>query len=181
MKHMIRQSAIATSFALLAACANAAEPDAFTPPDYAAAQIDLSTPQASAYSMMMAMYQGSTEMVDQVFAPDATLNRLRATGEVEKDGLTPWRDWVGTLEVGQANEELFNLKVEQFDRLATVWAPFVIRYEGEIVGCGVNQFVMVDYGTDDASEWRILSGIDVQAPRETCAGFKAGVGALDKN
>lgn len=173
---MIRQTAIVTLCTFLAACAHAATPDGFTPPDYATAQIDLSTPQASAYSMMMAMYQGSTVMVDQVFAPDATLNRLRASGEVEKDGLTPWRDWVGTLEVGQANEELFNLKVEQFDRLATVWAPFVIRYEGEIVGCGVNQFVMVDYGEEaDASEWRILSGIDVQASRETCAGFKAGM------
>lgn len=155
----------------LAACAHSAAAE--TPPDYATAKIDLSTPKASAYSMMIAMYRADVEMIDRIFAPDATLNRLRADGEVQRDGLTPWRDWVGTLEVGQADEQLFDIEVEQFNRLATVWTPFVIHIDGELRGCGVNHFTMVNMAEDGApSEWRILSGIDEQAPVETCDTFR---------
>lgn len=143
------------------------------PPDYATAPLDLSTPTATAYSMMIGMYRGDVAMIDQVFAPNATLNRLRADGEVRMNGLTPWRDWVSTLEIGQADEQLFDIEVKQFDRLATVWTPFIIRIDGELRGCGVNHFTMVDLAEDGApSEWRILSGIDEQAPVETCDTFR---------
>ncbi len=156
----------------LTACAHTA-PAPLTPPDYATAPLNLSTPEATAYSMMIAMYRGDVEMVDQVFAPNGVLRRLRASGEIEADGLPKWRAWVDTLEVGQAHETLFNLKVEQFGRLATVWAPFVIDYNGETVGCGVNQFTMAKMETARGDEgWRIVSGIDVQADKGDCAGFK---------
>jgi hypothetical protein len=178
---MIRSFKVATCALALAlpACAPSAQ-DAFTPPDYAppnyaTAPLDLSTPEATAYSMMIAMYRGDADMVDQVFAPDGVLRRLRPTGEIEADGLPKWRAWVDTLEVGQANETLFNLKVEQYDRLATVWAPFVIDYNGETVGCGVNQFTMAKMETATGDEgWRIVSGIDVQADKGECAGFGEG-------
>ena len=173
---MVRKSALTALCAIaLTSCSTLHESDApngmdDTPPDYATAPLDLSSPKAAAYSMMIAMYRGDVEMIDRIFAPDATLNRLRADGDVRMNGLTPWRDWVSTLEEGQADEQLFDIKVEQFDRLATVWTPFVIRIDGDILGCGVNQFTMVRL--DD--EWRILSGIDEQAPVETCGTFREG-------
>lgn len=176
---MIRAAALtALSFCLIASgCTpDRSESAQRLAPDYAATDIDLSTPKASAYSMMIAMYRGDVEMIDQIFTPQADLNRLRADGSVHKNGLTPWRDWVGTLEVGQADEQLFNIKTQQYGRLATVWAPFVISLGGEVRGCGVNQFTMVDMGEDGASQWRIVSGIDVQAPRETCTGFRENLG-----
>ncbi len=142
-------------------------------PDYATAPLDLSTPERTAYAVMIAMYRGDVEMIDQVFAPEGVLRRLSPTGEISPNGLEPWRDWVATLSPGQAHEELFDIQVEQFDRLATVWAPFVIRLNDEIVGCGVNQFTMANQSADDApAEWRIIAGIDVQAPKERCAGFR---------
>lgn len=82
-----------------------------------------------------------------------------------------WQDWVATLEVGQAEEELFDVEVEQYGKLASVWAPFVIRIDGELRGCGVNQFTMADVGEDDAPEWRIVAGIDVQGDKGECAGI----------
>ena len=59
------------------------------------APIDLSSPEATAYSMMRAMYQGAASMVDQVFADGATLRRVTDAGDLRPDGLRRWRDWVG--------------------------------------------------------------------------------------
>lgn len=155
-----------TAAACLSACT---APAAQLPPDYATAAPDLSSPQGSAYAMMIAMYRGDADLVDRVFHPDGTLQRVKANGTVDFGGRRDWQNWVGSLETGQANEELFAIKVEQFDNLATVWAPFVISFDGKIVGCGVNQFSM----TKSNGKWQILSGTDVQAPKESCADFKA--------
>ena len=137
-------------------------------PDYAVAPLDLSTPESTAHAMMMAMYRGDADMVDKVFLEDAALRRVKVDGSVLPDGLKRWRDWVGTLDVGQAHEEIFTLEVEQFGNLATVWAPFVIRFDGEIAGCGVNQLSMALRD----GQWRIVSAMDVQAPKDSCATFK---------
>ncbi|MFB9375106.1 hypothetical protein ACFFUB_14175 [Algimonas porphyrae] len=164
---------------LLSACAHTVQP--LTPsatltapddttPDYATAPLDRSTPQATAYSLMIAMYRGDPAMADAIFAPDARLIRLRRDGRVDPNGLSSWREWVGTLDVGQAEEELFDLEVKQSGKLASVWAPFVIRVDGVVRGCGVNHLTMADMGEDGASEWRIVSGIDVQA--EGCEEFR---------
>jgi len=157
---------------LLSACSkqpSAADKPRVAAPDYATAALDLSTPENTAYSMMVAMYRGDTDMVDAVFAEGGTLLRLRPEGTIARDGLPRWRDWVGTLEVGYAHEELFEVKVERFGKLATVWAPFVIDVDGKRVGCGVNQFTMAEM--DDG--WRIVLGMDVQAPKDRCGTFKA--------
>ncbi|MEP1145272.1 MAG: hypothetical protein ABJH52_16240 [Henriciella sp.] len=148
----------------LSACASQAQPaeDMLAP-------VDLSTPEAAVYSMMRAMYQGDAEMVDQVFVEDAALRRVTGEGELRPDALTSWRDWVGTLEVGAAHEELFGVTSDQLGNLATVWAPFVIRFNGELVGCGVNTLTLARRDED----WRVVFGMDTGEPKETCNGFKA--------
>jgi hypothetical protein len=166
-----RQIATLITLLFLSACENVIVRDrAPLPqtPDYATAPLDLSTPKAVAHSMMIAMYRGDTDMIDQIFIEGATLNRLSADATIRHNGLAPWREWVATLEVGQAHETLFDIKVEQFNTLATVWAPFVIDVNGKRVGCGVNQFTMAKQNED----WRIVSGIDVQAPKEDCETFR---------
>ncbi|MEO0549002.1 MAG: hypothetical protein AAFZ91_03710 [Pseudomonadota bacterium] len=161
---------IVTGVLGLGACATAVEPMPAQPaPPEMTAPIDLSTPEAAAYSMMRAMYQGDADMVDQVFLEDAILRRVLAEGEVQPDGLEGWRDWVGTLEVGEAHEELFGVTSEQLGTLATVWAPFVITYQGELAGCGVNQLTMARVN----GEWRVVFGIDTGEPKETCGDFRA--------
>lgn len=143
--------------------------ESFEVPDYATADLDLSTPQATAYSMMMAMYRGDADMVDKVFQDGGDLNRVKPDGTVEFGGRARWSEWVGTLNKGQAHEEIFGLEVQKFDKLATVWAPFVISYDGKIVGCGVNQLSMAQTG----DEWRIVSGMDIPAPKDDCPEFKS--------
>lgn len=133
------------------------------------APIDLTTPTAAAHSMMRAMYQGDADMVDQVFLEGAQLRRISDEGELNPNGLKRWRDWVGTLEVGAAHEDIFGLKAEQFDNLATVWAPFVITYNDNLAGCGVNQLTL----TRIEQNWQIVFVMDVQAPKADCATFKA--------
>ncbi|MEO0451164.1 MAG: hypothetical protein AAFZ74_12695 [Pseudomonadota bacterium] len=132
------------------------------------APIDLSTPEGAVYSMMRAMYQGDTDMVDQVFHETATLRRVTWDAELRPDGLERWRDWVGGLDVGEAHEILFNVTSEQHGPLATVWAPFVISYQGERVGCGVNTLTLARFDQD----WRVIFGMDTSEPRETCADFE---------
>ena len=168
--------AVAASYSCLAACTagdpqSDAQSTSQSPPapDYAVAPLDLSTPRATAYSMMIAMYRGDAEMVDAVFAEGGTLRRVSADGTVSGNARQAWRDRVDTFEVGQVNEEIFKLKIEQFENLATVWAPFVIRVNGDIAGCGVNHLAMVR----DGGNWRIAAGMDTPAPKESCAEFKA--------
>lgn len=140
-----------------------AEPDADM-----MAPIDLSSPAATAHSMMRAMYQGDADMVDQVFADGAALRRVTDAGELRPDGLKRWRDWVGTLEAGTAHEVLFGVETETFGTLATVWAPFTITVNGELVGCGINQLTMAQQD----GLWRIVFGMDTNAPKQTCIDFK---------
>ena len=138
------------------------------PPNYDTAEPDLSTPEGTAYAMMMAMYRGNTDLIDRVFHPEGDLHRVRSDGSVQIGGRARWQEWVGTLETGYANEELFSIEVEEYGDLATVWAPFVISVDDKIVGCGVNQLSMAKSN----NEWRIVSGMDIQAPKEDCAEFK---------
>jgi len=151
---------------ILAGCAHADTPAPVS--EDMLAPIDLSTPEAAAYSMMRAMYQGDAEMVDQVFLDGAALRRVRDDGEVRPDGLQRWRDWVGTLEIGQAHEELFGVRTEQFGTLATVWAPFEVSVDGALVGCGVNTLTLARVDGD----WRVIFGMDTGEPADTCPGFK---------
>lgn len=133
------------------------------------APIDLSTPEAAVYSMMRAMYQGDAEMVDQIFLESAILRRVTAQGEIRPDGLQRWRNWVDTLEVGAAHERLYDVRSEQYGKLATVWAPFTIKVNGELVGCGVNTMTLTEQG----GAWRVIYGMDTNAPKETCETFEA--------
>ncbi|MEM7327291.1 MAG: hypothetical protein AAF437_01050 [Pseudomonadota bacterium] len=163
MRSLILISLIsAASAAGLHANAEQAKPDMLAP-------IDLSSPEMTAHSMMRAMYQGNGAMIDQVFSEGAILRRVTDAGELRPDGLKRWRDWVDTLDVGDAHEEIFDVRVESFGTLATVWAPFVITFEGELVGCGVNQLTMANQN----DTWKIVFGMDTNAPKGECATFKA--------
>ena len=156
--------ALSLAIFLAEACA-----DPETPHADMLAPIDLSTPEAAVYSMMRAMFQGDAEMVDQIFIEGAQLRRVTAEGQLRPDGLKRWRDWVGTLEPGDAHEELFAVTSQQRGPLATVWAPFIITFQGELVGCGVNQLTLAK--SDD--QWRVVFGMDTGEPAGTCEGFKA--------
>ena len=164
---MMKASALGTL--MLTVCVSGAAADRETTHPDMLQPIDLSTPQAATHSMMRAMYQADADMVDQVFIEGAQLRRVTAEGELRPDGLQRWRDWVGTLGTGDAYEELFALSSEQLGPLATVWAPFLITYQGDLVGCGVNQLTLAKTGSD----WRVVFAMDTSEPKDTCGDFKA--------
>ena len=163
---MIRTSVLTALLLALSVSSASADPDA--PHPDMLLPIDLSTPEATAHSMMRAMYQGDAHMVDQVFIDGAQLRRVTTDGEIRPDGLQRWRDWVGSLQPGDAYEELFAVSSQQLGSLATVWAPFLVTYEGELVGCGVNQLTLAYAGGD----WRVVFGMDTSEPKDTCDDFK---------
>lgn len=164
---MMKACALGTLLLTVCVSGAAADPET-THPDMML-PTDLSTPEAATHSMMRAMYQGDAGMVDQVFSEGAQLRRVTAEGELRPDGLQRWRDWVGTLETGDAYEELFALSSEQLGPLATVWAPFLITYQGDLVGCGVNQLTLAKTEGD----WRVVFAMDTSEPKDTCGDFKA--------
>ena len=129
--------------------------------------LDLSTPEEAVRSAFRAMYLGDGAMLDEIFLEDAALRRVTQNGEIRANGLTRWRDWVDEQETGAAYENIFALEVEQYGPLATVWAPFVVHYKGEIAGCGVNQFTLAE--TEGA--WHIVFGMDT-GKQENCETFK---------
>ena len=73
------------------------------------------------------------------------------------------------LKTGDAHEDLFALRSEQLGPLATVWAPFLITYQGDLVGCGVNQLTLAKTEGD----WRVVFAMDTSEPKDTCSDFKA--------
>ncbi|GAB5456333.1 MAG: hypothetical protein Hens2KO_25620 [Henriciella sp.] len=131
--------------------------------------VDLSTPESAVFSLMRGMYQGDTDMIDRVMLEDGVFRRVLPDGRVSQDGLPDWKEWVGTLEVGAAHEDLFAVRTEQFGNMATVWAPFVISVNGEIANCGVNTMTLAQ----TQGEWKIVFGMDTPAPKDTCHTFKA--------
>lgn len=131
--------------------------------------VDLSTPESTVFSLMRGMYQGDTDMIDRVMLEDGVFRRVLPDGRVSQDGLPDWKEWVGTLEVGAAHEDLFAVRTEQFGNMATVWAPFVISVNGEIANCGVNTMTLAQ----TQGEWKIVFGMDTPAPKDTCHTFKA--------
>lgn len=82
--------------------------------------VDLSTPESTVFSLMRGMYQGDTDMIDRVMLKDGVFRRVLPDGRVSQDGLPDWKQWVGTLDVGTAHEELFAVRTQQFGNMATV-------------------------------------------------------------
>ncbi len=168
--HFFRPLLTATALLLLP---QAAQAETAYRPAGLDAPLNLSTPEEAVRTMFRAMYLGDAALVDKVFLPDAQLRRVTAAGEIRPDGLTRWRDWVGEQQAGDAVEEIFQVEVKEFGHLATVWAPFVVTYKGEIAGCGVNSFTLAKSGGD----WRIVFGMDTAATEGTdCGAFKEGYG-----
>lgn len=107
-----------------------------------------------------AMRAGNGAAIRAMVAEDARLDRLQPDGSLRQGTFDRWITWVDQQSEGDADEQIFGVEVmSKTDELATVWAPFTIRYKGELVGCGVNQFTL----GKTVDGWRILYGIDKPA------------------
>ena len=120
------------------------------------AMAEETSPEQTIIDLFDAMRAGDKEALLAQWAEGAELKRITSKGELRPDGLEWWAKWVGTLEEGQADEHIFDVKVQEFGNLATVWAPFKIYIDGDLKGCGVNTFTLVKLDGD----WKIVYGID---------------------
>ncbi|MBO6504713.1 MAG: nuclear transport factor 2 family protein [Kordiimonadaceae bacterium] len=107
-----------------------------------------------------AMRAGDGAAIRAMVVDDARLDRLQPDGALRQGTFDRWINWVDQQAEGDADEQIFGVEVlSKSAELATVWAPFTIRYKGDLVGCGVNQFTL----GKTADGWRILYGIDMPA------------------
>ncbi|MFC4348121.1 nuclear transport factor 2 family protein [Kordiimonas lipolytica] len=125
-------------------------------------------PVALVSELFDGMRAGDGDAIRAMVLPGAKLDRLKKDGTIHQGTFEKWAAWVDTLEPGQADEQVFGVKILQAsDDLATVWAPFQVSFDGEMVGCGVNQFTMAR----SEGGWKILYGID-QPTGEDCTKFR---------
>jgi hypothetical protein len=126
------------------------------------------TPEDVVNQLFDAMRAGDGAAIRALVQEGAPLQRLKADGTLKSGSFEKWAAWVDTLEAGDADEQVFD--VETFyggPGFATVSAPFVIYLKGELKGCGVNQFTMVE--TNEG--WRIVHGMDVPHAGD-CVSFR---------
>lgn len=127
------------------------------------------TPEAMVEALFDAMRAGDGAALSALVVPDARLDRLQPDGTLRQGTFERWINWVDQQAEGDADEQIFGVEtLSRSDELATVWAPFTIRYKGELVGCGVNQFTLAKTGEG----WRFLYGIDMPSEAD-CTTFRA--------
>lgn len=116
------------------------------------------TPENTVKMLFDAMRAGDGATIRSISAADARLDRLRADGRIQSGPMERWIRWVDTLKENEADEQIFGVQTLSLSpELATVWAPFTISLNGELKGCGVNQFTLAK--TDKG--WQVVYGIDI--------------------
>lgn len=124
-------------------------------------------PEGVVTQLFDAMRAGDGTAIRQLVVADARLDRLQPDGSLRQGTFDRWINWVDEQAEGDADERIFGVEVlSKSEELVTVWAPFTLRYKGELVGCGVNQFTL----GKTADGWRILYGID-KPSTEDCSSF----------
>ena len=125
------------------------------------------TPRDAVDALFEAMRAGNGEAVLDLVADGAPLMRVEAEGSVRNGEFEDWAAWVDVQNNGDADEQIFAVSERIHGDLASVWAPFILYYKGELVGCGVNQFTLAR----EKEAWTIIHGIDTPDGGE-CATFK---------
>lgn len=121
--------------------------------------------QAVLDQVFNAMRAGDDEALKNLLLPDTNLDRISPDKPIERGDSSGWISWVGTLKPGQADEQIFDVKIHVEGPLAVAWAPFTIAIDGELKSCGVNQFTLVKH----ADGWKVAYLIDTHTPEKCIA------------
>lgn len=115
-------------------------------------------PKETIVKLFDAMRAGDKDALMSLWTTEApSIRRVTADGQLRPDGLQRWSEWVGSLNAGDADEQIFDVKVQEFGNMATVWAPFKVSLKGKLVGCGVNTFILAKVKDQG---WKIVTGMD---------------------
>lgn len=115
-----------------------------------------------------AMRAGDGTTLRSLILPDTPLDRISPDKPIHHGKDSDWISWVDSLKPGQADEQIFDVKINIEGPLATAWTPFTIKIDGVLKSCGVNHFTLVK---GDAG-WKVAYLIDTHTP-EKC-GIKEG-------
>lgn len=111
------------------------------------------------------MRAGSAEQILSAFTDGATLSRAQADGTMKAPmTAAAFADAIGKYDAGYIDEQIFDVEIQQYETLASAWAPFKIFAGGELVGCGVNHFRLIK--TDRG--WKIADLVDFSKAPEKC-------------
>jgi hypothetical protein len=111
---------------------------------------------ATAETLFEAMRQADQDGVRSVFAEEAVLERVSAEGIMQRNRIDDFAGAVSEWAPGQVNEQVFGVVIQQFEQLATMWAPFTLKLDGELKACGVNQITLALLEGD----WKIIHLVD---------------------
>ncbi len=126
------------------------------------------TPEGAIQKLFDGMRAGDGQAIRLLVLEGAQLDRVTKGGELRRGDFERWTNWVDQQSEGDADEEIFEVRTQEFGGLATVWAPFILHYKGKLVGCGVNQFTLAR----QESAWKIVHGIDTAYDGD-CSKFKS--------
>ena len=107
-----------------------------------------------------AMRAGDGKKLSSIILPDALLDRITPGKALHHGKVSEWIEWVDSLKPGQADEQIFDVRINVEGPLATAWAPFTIALDGEMKSCGVNHFTLVKI----ANDWKVAYLIDTHTP-----------------
>ncbi len=111
---------------------------------------------AAAESLFDAMRQADADGIRAAFAPEAILERVVGDGNLQQTRIDDFANAIAGHEKGQVDERVFNVAIQWFENLATIWAPFTLHIDGELKACGVNQITFANL----TGEWKIIHLVD---------------------
>lgn len=109
-----------------------------------------------------AMRAGDAETLKSLLLAETPLDRISPNEPIKRDNSAGWIEWVGSLNPGQADEQIFDVDIHVEGPLAVAWAPFTIAIDGELKSCGVNQFTLVKH----SDGWKVAYLIDTHTPEK---------------
>ncbi len=89
------------------------------------------------------------------FTQQAILERANKINEIEISDLTKFSKVINTTKK-HLDEQIFNIKINISENLASAWVPFAFYLDGKLSHCGVNSFQLIK----QQEQWKVRYLID---------------------
>lgn len=113
------------------------------------------SPEQTVHRLFDAMREHDGNKLAAQFMPSALLQRAQVNGEVKKNDIGRFAEFVSSTE-HYLDEKLLAIVVHISDNLAVVWTPYVFYLDTQLSHCGVNSFQLIKL----QDQWKIQYLID---------------------
>jgi exopolysaccharide biosynthesis protein len=114
------------------------------------------------------MKNSDTNMIKECFTDDAIMQTFRPIKggklSLTKETVSDFCKAVAGIPKGAADEQIVFESIKIDGRMASVWTPFKLYFNGKFYSCGVNSFQLVKLD----NEWKIQYIIDTRTPAAKC-------------